>query len=137
MSIGKRIEAVRKRAKLTQEAFADRLGFSRRSLHTWEKDLTPPPVVAVVKLREAFDIDPEWVIMGEGLTPCRHFHPIDWDVYDETIREIEKIAREVRLVLTREQTERLARIEFANGTLMTGKDRSRLTEYLRALSLER
>ena len=137
MSIGKRIEAVRKREGLSQEAFADCLGFSRRTLHAWEKDQTPPPVSALVKIREIFDVDPEWVIMGDGLTPRRHFQPIDWSVYDKMICEIEKIAAEVRLVLSSEQVERLARIEFADGTQLAGNDRSRLTEYLRTFSLER
>lgn len=137
MSIGKRIEAVRKQAGLPQQAFADHLGFSRRTLHVWEKDQSPPPVAALIKIREIFDVDPEWVIMGDGLTPRRHFQTINWDAYDKIYREIEKIAAEVRLVLSSEQIERLARLEFADGTQLTGKDRSRLTEYLRTFSLER
>lgn len=137
MSVGKRIEAIRKRAELSQEAFAEKLGFSRRTLHAWEKDQTPPPVVALVRLREVFDVDPEWVIMGDDLTPPRHYHPIDWDLYDEVVREVAKIATEVRLVLTDQQLERLARIEFANGTRFVATDRARLTQYLRAMSLER
>lgn len=137
MSVGKRIEAIRKRAELSQEAFAEKLGFSRRTLHAWEKDLTPPPVVALVKIREVFDVDPEWIIMGDGMSPPRHYRQIDWDLYDEAIREVAKIAAEVRLVLTNEQLERLARIEFANGTRFAGPERARLAEYLRAMSLER
>lgn len=137
MMIGKRIEAIRKRAGLSQEAFADQLGFSRRTVHAWEKDQTHPPVVALVKIREVFDVDPEWVIMGEGLTPPRHYHQIDWQAYDMAIHEIEKIAAEVRLVLTNEQIERLARIEYTDGTRFSGSDRARLTEYLRTFSLER
>ena len=137
MSVGKRIEAIRKRAELSQEAFAEKLGFSRRTLHAWEKDLTPPPIVALVRIREVFDVDPEWVIMGDDLTPPRHYHQINWDLYDEAVREVAKIAAEVRLVLTNQQLERLARIEYANGARFAGPERARLIEYMRTFSLER
>lgn len=137
MSIGKRIEAIRKRDKLTQEAFAAKLGFSRRALHAWEKDEVDPPATILIRIREEFDVDPEWVLSGDGATPLRHFHPINWAAYDETKKEIEKIATEVRLVLAPDQIERLTRIEFADGTKLTGEDRARLTKFLRALALER
>ena len=76
-------------------------------------------------------------LMGNDLAPPRHYHQIDWDLYDEAVREVAKIAAEVRLVLTNEQLERLARIEFANGARFAGPERALLIEYMRTFSLER
>ncbi|MCT2400415.1 helix-turn-helix domain-containing protein [Novosphingobium mangrovi (ex Huang et al. 2023)] len=137
MSIGARIKAVRESSGLGQEAFATRLGFTRRSLHSWEKDLASPPVQVLAKIRTEFDVDPEWVLMGSDLKPVRHYSTIDWGFYDETIRDLISICGEVRLVLNKEQLERLGRIEFANGSDLKGKDRARVREYLRTFALER
>lgn len=137
MTVGARIRAVRERSRLSQEVFASRLGFTRKSLHCWEKDIASPPIQALVKIRLEFDVDPEWIILGKDLEPVRHYATIDWARYDRTLRDLNELCDEVRLVLNREQIERLARIEFESGSDLQGLDRGRVREYLLTFALER
>ena len=68
-TIGERIKAVRLRTALGQEAFAQALGYSKRALVSWELGQAEPPVSLMAKLRRDYDVDPEWVILGEDTVP--------------------------------------------------------------------
>lgn len=65
-TIGGRIRAVRRKAGLTQEDFARALGYSKRSLISWETGSADPPIAILPSLRRHYSIDLEWLVMGDG-----------------------------------------------------------------------
>ena len=136
-TIGSRIGAVRRRSKLTQEQFASRLGFSRRALVSWEKDQVDPPTKVLTELRTQFDVDPEWILLGDDDVPRRFFSQVDWAEYDVAQAEIRALANEVRLELTDDQLTGIARTVFADGRMLEGEERARLKKWMRAMVLER
>lgn len=76
-TIGQRIRAVRQRAGLSLDRFAETLGYSRRALINWEQNAAEPPIGVLANLRRLYDVDPEWVVIGEDLSPRAHFSKID------------------------------------------------------------
>lgn len=76
-TIGERIKAVRLRTGLGQDAFAKALGYSKRALVSWELGGAEPPVALMAKLRRDYDVDPEWVILGEDTVPRSYYGPVD------------------------------------------------------------
>lgn len=65
-TIGGRIRAVRRKAGLTQEAFARALGYSKRALISWETGSADPPVAILPPLRRHYAAHLDWMIMGDG-----------------------------------------------------------------------
>lgn len=94
-TIGERIRAVRQRAKLPLDRFAETLGCSRRALINWEQNAAEPPISVLAKLRRLYDVDPEWVVMGEDLTPRTRHAPIDWDRFDRIARDVQAASKQV------------------------------------------
>lgn len=56
MSIGEKIKELRKNNKLTQEAFAEKLMVSRRTVIDWENDKYHPQTDLLIKISEVFNI---------------------------------------------------------------------------------
>lgn len=68
MGIGSRIEQIR--GKLTRQEFAKRIGVGKTSVQNYEvKDLVPKGEV-LLKLRNEFHVDIEWLLTGEGGPYC-------------------------------------------------------------------
>lgn len=110
--MGKRIKAVRGRAGLGQDQFASALGYSKRSLVSWEADAAEPPIAILPKLRELYDVDPEWVVMGEDENPRSHYGPADWERLDGLKRDADAVCVDVGLKLSEERRWALARIQY-------------------------
>lgn len=87
-TIGQRIRAVRQQAGLSLDRFAEALGYSRRALINWEQGAAEPPVGILRKLRDLYDIDPEWVIRGEDMAPRSRYRPTDWARYDRIADDV-------------------------------------------------
>ncbi|WP_155647240.1 helix-turn-helix domain-containing protein [Erythrobacter donghaensis] len=68
-TIGTRIRLVRTMSGRSQECFAASLGYTRRSLLNWEGGITDPPIAILKPMRDRYDVDPVWLVMGEGETP--------------------------------------------------------------------
>lgn len=56
MTLGERIQALRKTAGLSQEALGERLGVSRQAISKWEGDLTVPELEKLVALSKLFQV---------------------------------------------------------------------------------
>jgi len=134
-SIGERIKAVRRRASLGQEAFAASLGYSRRSLNAWETGAAEPPVVILPKLRRDYDVDPEWIVMGEDTTPQAHYGPADWDRLDRLLGDVDAVCRDVGLDLPLDRREALGRVLYDGGADAGQATRRQMRGTLLALSL--
>lgn len=111
-AIGDRIKAVRVRAKLSQDQFAEALGYSKRALVSWEAGAAEPPIAILPKLRELYDVDPEWVVMGEDLRPRSYWGPVDWDRLDRVADDVAAVFKDVGLKLNTERRWALARIQY-------------------------
>lgn len=87
-TIGQRIRAVRQQAGLSLDRFAAALGCSRRALINWEQNAAEPPVGILPKLRDLYDVDPEWVIRGKDLVPQSRYRPTDWARFDRIADDV-------------------------------------------------
>jgi transcriptional regulator with XRE-family HTH domain len=68
-TIGTRIRQLRKLSGSSQERFAASLGYTRRSLLNWEGGIAEPPIAILKPMRDRYNVDPLWLVMGEGETP--------------------------------------------------------------------
>jgi len=134
-SIGERIKAVRRRAGLGQEAFAISLGYSRRSLNAWETGAAEPPVIILPKLRRGYDVDPEWIVMGEDTTPQEHYGPADWSRLDRLLGDVDAVCQDVGLDLSPDRREALGRVLYDGGADAGQATRRQMRGTLLALSL--
>ena len=55
MTIGSKIENLRKKKKISQERLAELLGISRQTLSNYENDITSPDLNQAKKICEIFD----------------------------------------------------------------------------------
>lgn len=132
--MGERIKAVRLRAGLAQDKFAAALGFSRRAIINWEQDAAEPPIGILAKLRVLYDVDPEWVVLGEDATPSRFYYYVNKDRLERIERDIDLICIDVGLSLKPEQRTALARLLHDGGTDGGEANRKHLRGMLLALS---
>lgn len=132
--IGKRIRAVRQTNGKTLDAFAVALGYSRRACINWEQNKALPPIGVLPKLRHLFNIDPEWVVMGQGMTPKCQSGPIDWKRYDRLKSDIDEVCRDVAADLPRANRIALTRALYANGDDTTVADRKQIGAIIVALA---
>lgn len=136
-TIGERLRAVRLRAGLSQERFAVVLGYSKRALINWEQGVADPPMAILPKLRESFDVDPEWLVMGQDTEPKSPFKPVDWARLGSLEREVEWVCRDIGLDLSADQRQGLVRALYDDGPAADETNRKQLRVILRGLMKER
>ena len=66
MSIGNKIEDLRKKKKMSQEKLADLLGISRQTLSNYENDITSPDLNQSKKICEIFDVSLDELIGNDN-----------------------------------------------------------------------
>lgn len=129
-TIGERIRAVRIRSGLSQDRFARSLGFTRRSLLNWEGALAEPPIAVLAPLRTLYDVDPEWVVMGEDDIPQSAYGSVDWERYDRLMQMAHKLCDEVGLELEPQVLTRAVRGMFDDGPEADKDNRKELRRVL-------
>lgn len=137
-SIGERLKAVRVRAGLAQAAFGEALGYSRRAVINWEQNAAEPSISVLAKLRRLYDVDPEWIVMGEDLTPPTRHAPTDWDRFDRIARDVEAASTQVGTEVGAEPVDarvivELVRDLFDDDPTEDEANRKRLRRTLRAI----
>lgn len=65
MSIGKRIQDIRKKQAITQEQLAEALNVSRQSISKWESDKSNPDVFSIIKMSDLYRISTDYILKGE------------------------------------------------------------------------
>ncbi|MGN0593338.1 MAG: helix-turn-helix domain-containing protein [Ruminococcus sp.] len=78
MTLGERINFVRKSNKVSQSAFAMELGISQAHVSKLEKDMEKPSETLLILIAHRFNINIEWLKKEEG-TPEKF---INWDCSD-------------------------------------------------------
>lgn len=65
MTLGERIQFLRKQRGLTQEDLATKLNLSRHAVAKWEQDVCEPNVESFRQMSEIFDVDLHFLMTGE------------------------------------------------------------------------
>lgn len=135
--VANRLRLAREHAGLSQQEFADRLGYSRRQINAWESAANTPPIWVLAGVREHCRVDPDWVLFGDDLTPREHMAPQDWGRYDGLRRDVEKLCFEVGIELAAPQIEQLTRLLFDEAPEVEDVARKKMLKMLRAIAKER
>ncbi|KJS84435.1 MAG: DNA-binding protein [Peptococcaceae bacterium BICA1-8] len=67
MSLGEKLLDLRKKAGLSQEDVADKLGVSRQTVSKWETDQTVPELIKAKLLSQLYNISYDYLISGSPL----------------------------------------------------------------------
>jgi transcriptional regulator with XRE-family HTH domain len=62
MSIGAKIQQLRKQRGLSQEQLADKLGVSRQSISKWESEQSAPEINKIVQLSDLFGVTTDYLL---------------------------------------------------------------------------
>lgn len=133
-SIGERIRAVRQRAGLTIDRFSEALGYSKRALINWEHNAAEPPIGVLAKLRLLYDVDPEWVVMGEDLAPRSQYGQTDWNRFERLEREVDAACMQVGIDFEPQVRAELVRGLFDDDPAADEANRKQLLVTLRAIA---
>ena len=66
MEIGRRVQALRVKSGLSQEALAEHLGVTRQSVSKWELGQALPDTEKIVLLSRLFGVSTDWLLLYEG-----------------------------------------------------------------------
>lgn len=69
MELGEKIALCRKKAGLSQEALADRLGLSRQAISRWETGAAVPDLSKIVELAKLFQVTTDFLLLPEQAEP--------------------------------------------------------------------
>lgn len=65
MTLGNRIQELRKRQSLSQEAFADIMGVTRQSVSKWELDQSYPAIDKLIEIADFFNVSLDEMLRNE------------------------------------------------------------------------
>ena len=65
MTMGEKIQDLRKRSGMSQDALAEQLGVSRQAVSKWERDEAVPEADKIVSLARAFHVSTDYLLMDE------------------------------------------------------------------------
>lgn len=71
MSVGERIETLRKQKNVSQNQLAQALSVSRQAVSKWENDQATPDSLKLIKLAEFLETDIEYLTTGRQVFPTR------------------------------------------------------------------
>jgi transcriptional regulator with XRE-family HTH domain len=69
MTLGKRIQAARKKANLTQRQVGAALGITDAAVSEWERDESSPEIDRLAKLVRVLKTTAKWLVDGQGEPP--------------------------------------------------------------------
>jgi transcriptional regulator with XRE-family HTH domain len=77
MTFGEKLQALRQRSGMSQDALAERLDVSRQAVSRWERDETMPETDKVVALADIFGVTTDYLLRPEveRQTPPAEGHP--------------------------------------------------------------
>ena len=91
--IAERLLAIRETQRMTQQEFADRLGFPKRTYLAWERGDSEPPLRLLAAIVREFGIDANWLLEGPESIPISKGASMDWErairIYEEMEEELE------------------------------------------------
>lgn len=94
---------------MTQDAFAAKLGFPKRTYLGWERGETQPPISLLSSLKLEFGIDLDWFLLGPDPAPRLSGHGMDWDRLADIMERVASYAKSLGGALSLTQAVLLAR----------------------------
>lgn len=88
--IGQRLAAVRARADLSQERFAESLGVSKRAYLNYERGEREAPLGLIKAVHDLYGIDVDWLMSGPDATPVDAATVVDFRLISQIVGEIER-----------------------------------------------
>jgi len=76
MDIGQKIQSLRIKKGLSQEALADRLGVTRQSVSKWELGQALPDIEKVVQLSRLFGVYTDFILLDESIVHAKQSRQI-------------------------------------------------------------
>lgn len=70
LTLGRRIQALRKEQSLTQEALAERMGVTPQAISKWENDLSCPDILSLPQLARELHVTVDTLLTGESSAPA-------------------------------------------------------------------
>ena len=107
MKLNEKIFACRKKAGLSQEALAERIGVSRQAVSKWENDQASPDTIKLIKLAEVLDTEVEY--LATGRKPV-YEHPIILNMVKKEDKIVEKVVEKPVL-------KRVVRVKYLRNPL--------------------
>ena len=89
MTLGQRIQELRRQNNLSQEALGDRLGVSRQAISKWESDTTIPEVDKLITMSKQFGV-PVGVLLGVE-EPAQEQEAVAQELTDRELAAVETI----------------------------------------------
>ena len=84
MTVGDRIQSLRKSKSMSQEELADQVGVSRQAVSKWESEQATPDLDKVVIMSELFEVTTDYLL--KGIEPVKtDEHKTMADVVDQKI----------------------------------------------------
>ena len=71
-TLGERIANLRKKAGLTQEELAEKLGISPQAVSKWENDISCPDVMSIPSLAKILGVSTDTLLSGEAVAPVSY-----------------------------------------------------------------
>ena len=71
-TLGERIANLRKKAGLTQEELAEKLGISPQAVSKWENDISCPDVMSIPDLAKILGVSTDTLLSGEAVAPVSY-----------------------------------------------------------------
>ena len=121
MSIGNRIEELRKAKKISQAQLAGMLSVSRQAISKWENDLSSPDTIHLIQLAEILDTEVEF--LATGVKPVYEEAPIVLNMVQKVDKVIEKVVEKPvirRVVRTRYLRNPIEFILVGGGCFLIG-----------------
>ncbi len=88
MKLSEKIYSCRKKAGLSQEALAERLGVSRQAVSKWETGETEPEIGKLRTLAAVFSVSTDWLLSEEEEPPAPTSVPNWVDALPGTLRKL-------------------------------------------------
>lgn len=79
MTLGKRIQAARKRLGMTQSTLGEHFDITDKAVSAWERDETLPEMERLRELRKVLRVTFAWLMAGEGDPPDEGDPSVLWD----------------------------------------------------------
>ncbi len=71
MTLGEKLQALRKQAGLSQEALAGKVNVTRQTISKWELNLSTPELGILVRLSELYGVSMDYLTKEDSAEPIR------------------------------------------------------------------
>jgi transcriptional regulator with XRE-family HTH domain len=132
--VATRLRLARESGGLSQQEFADRVGYTRRQVIAWEGASATPPIWAIAAVRRLCGIDPEWVLTGPGLVPLSKVPEVKADRMPRLRKDVLRMARDAGMELPPGSVENVALLIAQETPEAEREAKKRVRGMLRALS---